>query len=233
MTDFSPRVQAMLYAAYMPVLCISILVLLEIVHVARCAVTNKAEFQDAAGRKTISKPVYFTLPELGEMEATGQSMQIDLGHWLLRFIALIIDGIIVGIIVAILFFILFIPLLFVGALGSFYASWGWVLFWPLAIGVLMFFYFLYAEVAWGGTFGKRIVGLRVQTVNGGRITYSQSIVRNISKIFWVFLLLDWLIGIATPGDRRQKYLDRVAGTVVVQVSQPFAAPPATTPPPSS
>jgi uncharacterized RDD family membrane protein YckC len=164
------------------------------------------------------------------MEATGQSMQLDLGHWLARLIALIIDAIILGIVVAILFFALFIPLLFVGALGGFYSSWGWIFLFPLAIGVLMVLYFLYAEVAWGGTLGKRIMGLRVQTVNGGKINYSQSFIRNISKIFWVFLLLDWLIGIATPGDRRQKYSDRMAGTVVVQVNQAFASVVPPTPP---
>jgi uncharacterized RDD family membrane protein YckC len=163
------------------------------------------------------------------MESSGQSMQIDLGHWVLRFIALIIDAFIVGIVVAILFFVLFIPMLFIGALSGFYAAWGWILLWPLAIGVLMFFYFLYAEVNWGGTLGKRVFGLRVQTINGGKISYNQSFIRNISKIYWVLLLLDWLIGIATPGDRRQKYMDRVAGTVVVQVNQPFASPTPTAP----
>jgi uncharacterized RDD family membrane protein YckC len=163
------------------------------------------------------------------MGATGQSMQIDLGHWILRLIAIVIDAVIVGIIVAILFFVLFIPLLFVGAVGGLYAAWGWILFWPLAIGLLMFFYFLYAEVNWGGTLGKRVMGLRVQTTKGGRISYNQSFIRNISKIYWIFLLLDWLIGIATPGDRRQKYMDRIAGTLVVQVNQPFAAPAPMTP----
>ena len=163
------------------------------------------------------------------MEATGQSMQLDLGHWLLRLIAWIIDSIILGIIAFILVLFLLAPLLFVGAFAGFYAAWGYVLIVPFALGLLSVLYFLFAEVNWGGTLGKRILGLRVQTVKGGKITYSQSFIRNISKIFWVFLLLDWLIGIATPGDRRQKYSDRMAGTVVVQLNQPFAS---VTPPPA-
>lgn len=169
------------------------------------------------------------------MGATGQSMQLDLGHWLLRLIALIIDSIILGIVAFIVVVLLLVPFLFTGALLGFYAVWGYWLVLPLALGVLSVLYFLVLEVSWGGTVGKRILGLRVQTVNGGRISYSQSFVRNISKIFWVFLLLDWLIGIATPGDRRQKYSDRIAGTVVVQTSQPFAAaaPPPPPPPPPS
>ena len=163
----------------------------------------------------------------GRMEATGQNMQIDLGHWLLRLIAYIIDGVIIAIIVGILWVILFLPFLLVGA---FFASWGWTLVFPFVVGLLMVLYFLYAEVNWGGTLGKRILGLRVQTVKGGRITYGQSLIRNISKIHPLLLLLDWLIGIVTPGDKRQKYSDRMAGTVVVQASQAFAS---ITPPPQT
>ena len=163
----------------------------------------------------------------GRMEATGQDMQIDLGHWLLRLIAYIIDGVIIAIIVGILWVILFLPFLLVGA---FFASWGWTLVFPFVVGLLMVLYFLYAEVNWGGTLGKRILGLRVQTVKGGRITYGQSLIRNISKIHPLLLLLDWLIGIVTPGDKRQKYSDRMAGTVVVQASQAFAS---ITPPPQT
>jgi uncharacterized RDD family membrane protein YckC len=161
------------------------------------------------------------------MEATGQDMQIDLGHWLLRLIAYIIDGVIIAIIVGILWVILFLPFLLVGA---FFASWGWTLVFPFVVGLLMVLYFLYAEVNWGGTLGKRILGLRVQTVKGGNITYGQSFIRNISKIHPLLLLLDWLIGIVTPGDKRQKYSDRMAGTVVVQASQAFAS---ITPPPQT
>ena len=166
------------------------------------------------------------------MQATGQNIQFDLGHWVLRVIAWIIDSIILGIIAFILVLFLLVPFLFVGAFAGFYAAWGYVLIVPFALGLLSVLYFLYAEVNWGGTLGKRILGLRVQTVKGGKITYSQSFVRNISKIFWVFLLLDWLIGIATPGDRRQKYSDRMAGTVVVQANQAFASVTPPPPPPS-
>lgn len=152
------------------------------------------------------------------MGATGQSTQLDLGHWFLRLIAYIIDAVIFGVVVGILWLILLVPFLIAGALGGFFVVWGWVLLFPFLWGLLLVIYFLYTEVYWGGTIGKRILGLRVQTVNGGRINYSQSFIRNISKIHPLFLLLDWIVGIATVGDRRQKYTDRIAGTVVVQSS---------------
>jgi len=151
------------------------------------------------------------------MQTSGQSAQLDLGHWLLRLIAYIIDSVII----AIAIIILSIPLWIIGILGGFWLfNAGFLLFgFPLLVGLLLVVYVLYSEVNWGGTLGKRIVGLRVQTVSGSRINYSQSFLRNISKIHWILLFLDWLIGVATPGDRKQKYMDRLAGTVVVQVGQ--------------
>jgi len=89
-------------------------------------------------------------------------------------------------------------------------------------------YFIFLDVYWGGTIGKKFLGLQVQQVNGAAVTFDKSVIRNISKIFWVFLILDWLIGILTPGDKRQKYSDRFAGTIVVQVpSIPSPPPPQT------
>ena len=155
----------------------------------------------------------------------GNIPQIDLGHWVLRVIALIIDAIILGIIAAILFFLLFIPFAIFGA-------WGWYTLYPLVVGVLMVLYFLVLEVSWGGTVGKRVLGLRVQTVKGGRITYTQSFIRNISKIYWLLLLLDWIVAVVTSGsDRRQKYSDRIAGTTVVQTSTAVGI--GSTPPPET
>ncbi len=125
--------------------------------------------------------------------ATNQSMQLDLGHWLLRLIAWIIDSIILGIIAFILVLFLFVPFVFVGAFADFYAAWAYVLVVPLALGILSVLYFLVLETSWGGTVGKRILGLRVQTVNGGKVSFGQSFIRNISKIFWIIFIIDFLI----------------------------------------
>jgi len=150
-------------------------------------------------------------------------MQFDLGHWVLRLIAVIIDGIILTIIAWILLFFLFVPLLFVGALAGLWLAWGTFLVIPFASGILWVIYSVILESWWSATLGKRILGLKVQTVSGGKPDLNKLFLRNISKIFPLFLLLDWLIGVATPGDKRQKYMDRVAGTTVVQVSQAFAS----------
>lgn len=161
------------------------------------------------------------------------SGQIDFNHWIYRFLALLIDSIIIGIPVYLIWNFALWSLIWGGALWLVaYGSW---LVLPLLLGIIQLFYFVVLDVAWGATVGKKILGMQVQMVNGGKVTFGKAFIRNISKIYWLFLLLDWIIGLATPGpDRRQKYTDRMAGTTVAQVKQTFgsATPPPPPPPPS-
>jgi uncharacterized RDD family membrane protein YckC len=163
------------------------------------------------------------------MEATGQNMQLDLGHWLLRLIAVIIDGVVIAIVAWILWAFLFVAILFTGSLAFLAIGFAYYFAYLFGWGVIWVVYAVVLESAWNATLGKRILGLKVQTVSGGKADIGKLFIRNISKIIPPLVVLDWLIGIATPGDRRQKYSDRLAGTVVVQVSQAFAS---ITPPPS-
>ena len=155
--------------------------------------------------------------------STGSSSQFDLNHWLLRLVAFIIDSIIIAIVASIIFFA-----------GGFWLWWAYLAF-PFLFGILEILYFVFMEVNYGATLGKRILGLEVQTVNGSRVTFDKAFIRNVSKIFGLFLLLDWILGIVTSGpDQRQKYTDRIAGTTVVSVKQAFASvatPPPPPPPP--
>jgi uncharacterized RDD family membrane protein YckC len=158
---------------------------------------------------------------------------IDFNHWILRLIALIIDSIIAAIPAYILYTVVLIALAFA---DPFFFVWGTWLLLPLLLGIFMLLYYVILDVYWGATIGKRLLGLQVQMVNGSKIAFDKAFIRNISKIFWLFLLLDWLIAVATPGaDKRQKYTDRIAGTTVVSTKQPFTtstSPPPPPPPPT-
>ena len=155
--------------------------------------------------------------------------QIDWGHWIIRLIALIIDGIILAIAAAVIGFILAIAAIFSGGFGYFFGAFGFIFFW-LIWGILAVLYYTIFDASWGGTIGKRIMGLQVQMVNGGKAPIDKAFIRNISKIYPLLLLLDWLVGIVTAGDKRQKYTDRIAGTIVVQTKQAFVAAPPPQPP---
>ena len=150
--------------------------------------------------------------------STSNSGQIDFTMWLWRLVAYVIDAIIIGIVVAIIDSIIAISVVLT---GSFFLFVGYGLF-LLVFGLLSILYFVILDVVWGATIGKRLLGFDVQRVKTGRVTFGQSVVRNISKIFWLFLFLDWIIAVATAGnDCRQKLTDRWAGTTVVQIRPPF------------
>jgi uncharacterized RDD family membrane protein YckC len=147
--------------------------------------------------------------------------QIDWNHWIIRLFAFIIDSIIFGVIAWVIS--IFIPL-------------GW-LFVDLLWGVLLWLYFTVLDVYMGATIGKKILNMQVQSVHGGRVTFDKALIRNLSKIFTPLLLIDWLIGIVTPGDKRQKFLDRYAGVTFVRIpltvastSQAYPPPPPPPPP---
>ncbi|MCX8153083.1 MAG: RDD family protein [Candidatus Bathyarchaeota archaeon] len=160
------------------------------------------------------------------------SLGIDFNHWIYRFLALLIDSVIIGIPVYIIWNFVFWSIFWSGdwwLIG--YGSW---LILPFIFGIIQLFYFVILDVAWGATIGKRIFGLKVQMTNGSKVQFGQAFLRNLSKVYWLFLLLDWIIGIATPGpDKRQKYTDRMAGTTVIQIKQAFAAVSPPPPPPPS
>jgi uncharacterized RDD family membrane protein YckC len=167
---------------------------------------------------------------------TTSTGQIDWHHWILRLIAFIIDSIIIAIPVYIIYWLLIVPIAIVNVdiYGYAYAVTAWWVGWiyPALWGIVMILYSAILDVSWGATVGKRILGLRVQTVNGSKVPFGKAFIRNVSK-FYGLVIIDWLVAIVTPAaDKRQKYTDRIAGTTVVEAKQPFqTAPPPPPPPP--
>ena len=132
-------------------------------------------------------------------------------HWIRRVIAFIIDSIIVGIGTFIIRVIIWLPF---GLSGS-----PWYIFNPLSFpfftGILSVLYFAFFEAYYEGTIGKRLMKLQTTKLNGQRPPLDSAFVRNATKLYWVLVLIDTIIGLAMSGDPRQKATDRVAGTIVV------------------
>jgi uncharacterized RDD family membrane protein YckC len=144
-------------------------------------------------------------------------------HWLRRLVAGIIDGVIMAIIASIISFLAALPALAFGVfmMGTF----------PFLSGILFFLYAAFMEASRGTTIGKQIMNLKVTTTQGALPTLDKAFIRNISKIYWVLLLIDILIGMAIVGDPHQKYSDRWVGTTVTStIDRGFLLP---TPPSSS
>ncbi len=131
-------------------------------------------------------------------------------HWIRRIIALVIDFIIVGFATILMLIAVFFPWFLANPFGFF----NWLSF-PFAMGLIYVLYFTVTESSYGCTIGKGIVGLKVVAVDGGRPSLESTFIRNISKIYWVLLILDVIGGFLTARDPHQKYSDRIAKTTVV------------------
>ncbi len=81
-------------------------------------------------------------------------------------------------------------------------------------GLLFVLYFTVAEATYGKTIGKGVMGLRVITASGGKPPLGVSFLRNFSKINWVLLLLDVVVGLALEAGYTKKFSDRFLGTSV-------------------
>ena len=134
-------------------------------------------------------------------------------YWIRRFFALVFDVIIVILILAVIAVATVIPAFALsGTAGvvSFFAG-----VFAIAAGVIIFLYFVVAEVTRGATFGKHLLHLKVVGPKGGNPNLIESLVRNVSKIYWLLLLLDVVVGLATSKQYTQKFSDKMVGTSVV------------------
>ncbi|TET91643.1 MAG: hypothetical protein E3J35_01625 [Methanomassiliicoccales archaeon] len=125
-------------------------------------------------------------------------------HWIRRVIAIIIDGVIISVIVWAL------NLLFMAG-PWWWASWG-LLWWGIAM-----LYFVGFELTMSASPGKKIMTMEVVATEGV-LSLQSSLIRNASKLAFL-VVLDWVVGMLTEGDPRQKYLDRVANTTVQRTDE--------------
>ncbi|MGM0405201.1 MAG: RDD family protein [Thermoplasmatota archaeon] len=130
-------------------------------------------------------------------------------HWIKRVIAYLIDFILSSVLV----YIIFIP--FTIGFGLRYIS-----VFPFTAGVVQVFYSGVLEYSKRQTLGKMVLDLEVESMMGG-LDLSDALIRNLGKIHGLLLLLDVIAGLATEGDPRQKYLDRIANTTVVGSIDPI------------
>lgn len=130
-------------------------------------------------------------------------------HWIRRIIAYILDLFISSLGVYIIFYFL------ISLNLRFAALW----YFPMTAGMVQVFYSAVLEYSSRKTVGKAIMKLEVEQLTQ-EFDLSKALIRNFSKIHGIILLLDWLVGMASEGDPRQRYLDRVAETTVRAKGEP-------------
>jgi uncharacterized RDD family membrane protein YckC len=153
-------------------------------------------------------------PMSGFESVTKDSKAQD--YWVRRFVAFVIDAILVFVVfyilITIVVFTATFPFLFAGAFAPFALVFG-----TLAIlgGVVFILYFTILEASRGATIGKGMFGLKVRSKTGSNPTLGEAFIRNLSKIYWLLLLLDIVVGLAISKGYQQKYSDTLVGTTVV------------------
>ena len=67
-------------------------------------------------------------------------------------------------------------------------------YFPFVVPVLVIVYCSSLEKIKGATVGKALMFLRVVSRNGRPISWSQAVLRNLTKIYWFPIIFDWAIG---------------------------------------
>ena len=133
-------------------------------------------------------------------------------YWVERIVAFVIDAVIVYLILGVLAFAFALPFFFVGGIGAMTAMLAGVF--SFVAGIVLVLYFSLIEAYAGSSLGKRAMGLVVRSKTGKNPNLVDAFARNISKIYWVLLFLDMVIGLATSKGYTQKFSDRFVGTSV-------------------
>ena len=144
-----------------------------------------------------------------QFPAQAQVQYVGVGR---RFLAVLVDSILLGIVFGV-----------IGALfGQSQASGGNVSVSLTGVPamvtfVIFFLYFIVLEAVLGATLGKLLLGIRVVDVEGSRISWGASILRNILRIIDA-LPFAYILGaiLIWTSARKQRLGDRAARTVVVR-----------------
>jgi uncharacterized RDD family membrane protein YckC len=156
-------------------------------------------------------------PVISGVDAVIKDSGVQL-YWGRRVAAFIIDAILVGIAFAVIAAILVIPSLIGSIMSGNILNLG-AIFGATAYSflnsVLLVLYCSLADSMYGTTLGKSVMGFKVTTLDGKSPAFVEALIRNVSKINWVLLILDVVIGLATQTDYKQKLTDKYARTIVL------------------
>lgn len=139
-------------------------------------------------------------------------------YWVKRLFAYVIDSIIVYAVIGLAAAATVLPAFLTGLLvpGSSPSIFPFGAFFGTFASLLLVLYFAIAEASSGKTIGKAIMRMHVTTDGGGRPALGASFLRNLSKINWVLLLLDVIVGLALEAGYMKKFSDRFLGTSVAE-----------------
>lgn len=186
-------------------------------------ISDSAKFCPSCGTPTSTEVSGFGAPQNEFDRITRYSTTQE--HWIRRVIAYVIDWIIVSIATAIIYLIISIlaglanVVVSGPSIANFFLPFG-----PVGAGIfgvdalLFLLYFTFSEGIYHHTLGKSFLGLEVATTDGSELDIPKAFIRNVTKIFWLLLLLDLIGGLFMRVKPGQRFMDSIANTIVVSKS---------------
>jgi len=147
----------------------------------------------------------------------SQPAGLKLAFWWERFAAWLID---MGIVVVALLIVSAFTFLFgqrVDLFTTFAAPWWVTIFISISVdSIVMFVYWMFMEGAYGQSFGKMVMRIRVTRLDGGQVDMGRAAISSVGKSFLLFW--DVLLGLILYPRRRQRVFSYLAGTVVTKIT---------------
>jgi uncharacterized RDD family membrane protein YckC len=141
-------------------------------------------------------------------EASG----LVLAFWWERFVAWLIDAVIIGVVVGILgLFAWFASI-------TWWSGWpGWLPFFNFNLGgVIYFLYWLFMDGAYGQSFGKMVMRIKITRLDGSEIGMGKAALESLGKAF--LLPLDCILGWVLYPRRRQRIFNYISETIVIKIT---------------
>ncbi len=132
-------------------------------------------------------------------------------HWIKRVVAYLIDFLVSSLIIYAPFYLIIDFRILAPAM---------IWYFPMIAGMIQVFYSAVLEYFTRKTIGKAVMNLSVEQLTQ-KFDMSEALIRNFSKINGILILFDWVAGMASEGDPRQRYLDRVSETTVRGAGEPI------------
>jgi len=139
---------------------------------------------------------------------------LKLAFWWERFVAWLIDVILIGLVLSLVEALTFFSL----RPFTFLPGWlDWIPFFNFGLsGVVNFLYWMLMDGAYGQSFGKMVMMIRVTRVDGSRVNMANAALESVGKAF--LLPLDCLLGWILYPRRRQRVFNYISETIVVKIT---------------
>ncbi|MDD3985020.1 MAG: RDD family protein [Methanobacterium sp.] len=130
--------------------------------------------------------------------------------WGRRFAALLVDMVIITLLLWITSHLIFI-------LAAVLGIYTFLNYWVFIGAILIIAYFTYIEGTISTTLGKILFKLKVKTKNGN-MDYKTAFIRNLSKILWLPLIIDIILGFIFV-DSKDRILNQISETFIVDTKK--------------